>query len=1055
MAKFFIDRPVFAIVLSIIITLIGGVAAVNLPVAQYPQISPPTVSVSATYQSANADVIDQTVAQVIEQQVNGVEGMSLMSSSSSDSGSYSLTVQFESGKDSDTAAVQTQNRVSEATASLPSTVQANGITTRKSAQDMSLIFSLYSEKDTYSTNFLKNYGSIYFLDDIKRVKGVGEVSEFGSDYSMRIWLQPEKMAQLGISVSDVTSAIEKQNVQAAAGTIGQTPVAAQQEFQYTARVKGRLTDIKSFENIILLAKSDGSSIRLKDVARVEMGSKAYTYESLVNGHPGAGFAIKLTSDANALEAIGNVKQVLEEASKKFPAGMQYRITVDTSTFIRESIIEVVKTFGEALLLVVLVVFIFLQSWRATLIPLLAIPVSLVGTFGAFSILGFSINTLTLFAMVLAIGLVVDDAIVVIEAVEHHMRYNGLSPREATYKAMEDVSGPIVAIAFVLASVFIPVAFFGGMMGILYRQFALTLTVSMTLSAIVALSLTPALCALLLKPHDPNAHPGKLGKLLARFTDWFEGLQARYEHSAVKIVLKAKFSLILMPLLLVMAFGLSRFVPSSFVPDEDQGYFITAISLPEATSLNRTSAALKSFTATMLKQPGVSNIMTLSGLDLLGGGAKTNSGVLFVQLTSWEERTKTELQVAGQIASTFKSGAKLQEGTVIAFSPPSLPGLGMVGGFSLMLEDRSGGSLTELDATAQKFIDAAKQRPEIGSITSNFQANTPGYEFEVDREKAEKMGVSVDDVFTALQAFLGGTQVNDFNKFGRTYKVMVQAETPFRSDVDAMRYLYVKNSTNTMVPLNTLITPKKISAPAIITRFNGVKAVKFSGNPATGYSSGQALSALEEVAAQTLPSGYTYAWSGQSREEKISGNRAPIVFGMAILFVFLCLAALYESWTVPFAVLLTVPTTIFGAFMFMSLRGMENSVYMQIGLVMLIGLAAKNAILIVEFAKIRVEKGMPIRQAAVEAAKLRMRPIIMTSFAFIIGCLPLMFASGAGAGARSAMGTTVVGGMALDTMLGIFIIPCLFVVVEEVPQWFKNKFHREEKDQKVTVPPAEP
>ncbi|AIF54231.1 efflux RND transporter permease subunit [Pelosinus sp. UFO1] len=1032
MAQFFIKRPVFAIVLSIIITIIGVTAAVNLPIAQYPQISPPTVSISTTYQGANAEVIDQTVAQIIEQQVNGVEGMSYMSSTSTDSGSYSLNVQFESGINADTAAVQTQNRVSEATSALPSDVQTAGITTRKSSQDMSLIFNLYSDDDTYDVNFLKNYGSIYLLDQIKRVSGVGEVSEFGSDYGMRIWLQPEKMANLGVSITQVTNAITNQNIQAPAGAIGQMPEDSQQEFQYSTRIKGRLSTPKEFGNIIVTAKGDGSFIRIKDIARVELGSKSYTNASMVNGHTSAGFAVKLTSDANALQTIGNVKTVIAKASEKFPVGMQYKIVVDNTEFIRQSMIEVIKSFAEAMLLVLVVVFLFLQSWRATLIPMLAIPVSLLGTFAAFTALGFTINTLTLFAMVLAIGLVVDDAIVVIEAVEHHMRYSGLSPLDATKRAMSEVSGPVVAIAFVLASVFIPVAFFGGMMGILYKQFALTIAVAMALSALIALSLTPALCILLLKPYDSNAHSGMVGKFFEQFNHWFEGRTEKYGNGLIKVISKARLCMVLLVVLSLSIGGLYKLVPTSFVPDEDQGFYITSISLPEAASLNRTTAAMKEFLSKVSSQPGVANVMSITGLDLLGGGSKSSAGAMFVSLDSWEQRKSPQLLVGAQIGQTFMSGSHLPEGSVIAFAPPALPGLGMVGGLTLMLEDQNGGSLDDLDDVSQAFVTAAKERPEIGSISSNFKSDTPGYQFEVDREKAENMGVAVGDVFTALQVFLGGSQVNDFNEFGRTYKVIVQAETAFRSDINATRYLFVKSSSGAMVPLNTLIKPTSINAPATIVRYNGLKAVKISATQASGYSSGQAMTALEEVA-KTLPSGYSYEWSGQSREERLSGSRTPIVFGMAITFAFLCLAALYESWSVPFAVLLTVPVGIFGAFLSQYARNLENSVYMQIALVMLIGLAAKNAILIVEFAKVRVDNGMDIVQAAIEAAKIRLRPIIMTSLAFIIGCVPLAVATGAGAGARNSMGTAVVGGMFTATALGIFLIPVLFVVVEKITE----------------------
>ncbi len=1042
MAKFFIERPVFAIVLSLIITILGVVSAVNLPIAQYPQISPPTVTINANYIGANADVVDQTVAQVIEQQVNGVEGMDYMSSTSTDTGSYSLSIQFESGKNADMASVLSQNRVSEATPALPSSVQSSGVSTRKATSEMALVFSLWSPDDRFTTNFLKNYGTIYLVDDIKRVKGVGDVMAFGSDYSMRIWLQPDKMANLGITAGEVTLAIAAQNKQAAAGSLGKRPNESNQEFQYTAAVKGRLSSIEEFENIIVRSNTDGTLTRLKDIARVEFAGKDYSYDSALDGHTTAGFAIQLTNDANALETIGEVKKVLEEAKKSFPDGLQYQVVVDNTKFVRESMIEVGKTFGEALLLVILVVFIFLQSWRATLIPVLAIPVSLIGTFGAFSLLGFTINTLTMFAMVLAIGLVVDDAIVVVEAVEHHMRYSGLGPKEATKRAMSEVSGPVIAIAFVLAAVFVPVAFFGGMMGVLYKQFALTIAVSMALSALIALSLTPALCTLILKPYDPNAHGGVLARLFSAFNDWFEALIEKYGVGLGKVIYKARTTMLGLLILILLTGVLFTKVPSSFVPDEDQGYYLTSVTLPEAASLNRTIKALTGFSEVVRQQPGVSSAMAVAGFDLLGGGVKPNTGVMFVSLAPWEERQTPQTQVKAEIGQTFGAGAHFSEGNVIAFSPPALPGLGMVGGFTMMLQDRTGGSLEELDAVAQQFVAAAQQRPEIASIASNFKNDTPRYEFEVDRDKAQQLGVAIDDVFTALQAYIGSIQVNDINKFGRTYKVTVQAESQFRDNVDALRYLYVKSSSGTMVPLNTLITAKRTNAPTVITRYNGSKAVKISGNPATGYSSGQALTALEEVAKETLPSGYTYDWSGQSREEKSSGNRAPIVFGMAILFVFLCLAALYESWSVPFAVLLAVPSGLFGAFLFQYVRGLENSVYMQIGLVMLIGLAAKNAILIVEFAKVRADKGMDVVQAALEASKIRLRPILMTSLAFIIGCLPLMIATGAGAGARNAMGTAVVGGMLMATVIGIFLIPVLFVVVEKVV----GKTHKSKPEQ---------
>jgi len=1047
LAKFFIERPIFAIVLSIIITLTGLISAFNLPVAQYPQITPPQVSVTGNYTGANAEVIEQTMAQVIENQVNGTEDMVSMQSTSSDSGSYSLTTKFDLSKNADLATVQTQNRVAQANASLPTAVTTAGLTTRKVSPDNSLIFTLWSPKGTYDSTFLKNYGSIYIVEDLKRIKGVGNVTEYGSDYGMRIWLRPDKMAQMGITGRDVSSAITAQNVQAPAGTIGQRPTSAGQDFQYTARVQGRLAEPEEFEDIIISSKN-GSFIRLKDIGTVAMGNKDYGFQSFLNGEQSAAFAVQLTTDANALETITNVQKALDEASKKFPSDLAHNSVVDNTKFVRESMTEVAKTFAEALILVLLVVFLFLQSWRATLIPMLAIPVSLIGTFGAFLILGFSINTLTLFAMVLAIGLVVDDAIIVIEAVEHHMRYNGLDPKEATKLAMSEVSGPVVAIAFVLASVFIPVAFFGGTTGVLYKQFALTIAVSMALSATVALSLTPALCAMILKPYDPDAHSGWLERFFNSFNHWFEATVERYGRGLSKILKRAALGVVFLIVLLLSTGKLYQLVPTSFVPSEDQGFYITNVSLPEAASANRTASVANKIAEGMRAQPGVVDTIVVQGFDILAGASKANSAIIFTKLAPWDERTEPGLGVQAQIGKNLANSAHIPEANVFSFNAPSLPGIGSVGGFTLMIEDKGGNSIEEMDNISKQFMAAARQRPEIGMIYSTFNIDTPGYSFDVDREKAQQLGVPVSDVFTAIQTFLGGVQVNDFNRFGRTYKVVMQADEKFRSDVEATRFFFVRSSAGVMVPLNTLIKPKPITAPPVIKRFNGYRAIQVGGNPAAGYSSGQVMKALEEVAAQTLPSTYSYEWADQSREEKISGGRAPFVFGLALLFVFLCLAALYESFGIPFAVILSVPTGIFGAFLFQYVRSLQNDVYMQIGMVMLIGLAAKNAILIVEFAKVRVDKGMDAVSAVIEAAKLRLRPIIMTSLAFIIGCMPLVIATGAGAGARNSMGTAVVGGMLAATVLGIFLIPVLFVLIEEgvdmVREYKRRKHYKKHK-----------
>jgi len=1044
-AKFFIERPIFAIVLSIVITLVGLISAFNLPIAQYPQITPPQVSVSANYTGANAEVVEQTIAQLVELQVNGTEDMVSMQSTSSDSGSYSLTAKFDLSKNADMATVQTQNRVAQSNASLPAEVTATGITTRKVSPDNSLIFSLWSPKGSYDSTFLKNYGSIYLIEELKRIKGVGNIMEYGADYGMRIWLQPDKMAQLRLTGSDIASAITTQNVQAPAGTIGQRPSSTQQEFQYTARVQGRLTEPEEFDNIIVSSK-DNNFIRIKDVAKVEMGAKEYGFQSFLNGHQSVAFAVQLTTDANALDTITKVQETLELASKKFPSDVAYYSIVDNTKYVRESMKEVAKTFAEALVLVLLVVFLFLQSWRATLIPMLAIPVSLIGTFAAFMVMGFSINTLTLFAMVLAIGLVVDDAIIVIEAVEYHMRYTGLSPKEATKLAMSEVSGPVVAIAFVLASVFIPVAFFGGTTGVLYKQFALTIAVSMALSAIVALSLTPALCALVLKPHDPNAHSGMLEKFFNKFNNAFDATLEKYGNGLGKLIKRSALGVVFLVVLLLVTGKLFQLVPSSFVPNEDQGYFITSVSLPEAASANRTATVANKIADDMRAQQGVSDTIVIQGYDILAGAAKANSAIIFTKLADWDERKAPGLGVQDQVMKTLANSAHIPEARVTSFNTPSLPGIGTVGGFSMMIQAKGGNTIEEMDQISKEFMAAARQRPEIGMIYSTFGIDTPGYRFEVDREKAEQLGIPVNDVFTALQTFLGGVQINDFNRFGRSYKVVMQAEQKFRNDVDGTRFFFVRSSSGAMVPLNTLLKPQVITAPSSIKRFNGYRAIQVGGNPAAGYSSGQVLAALEEVAAQTLPKDFGYEWTDQSREEKLSAGRAPYVFGFALLFVFLCLAALYESFGIPFAVLFSVPTGIFGAIFFQYVRNLQNDVYMQIGMVMLIGLAAKNAILIVEYAKVRVDKGMDPVAAAIEAAKLRLRPIIMTSLAFIIGCLPLVIATGAGAGARNSMGTAVVGGMLAATILGIFLIPVLFVLIEQgVGSIKKIKRHKKEID----------
>lgn len=1036
MARFFINRPIFAMVIAILITLAGGIAAFKLPVAQYPQITPPQVSVSTIYTGANADVVEKTVAQVIEQQVNGV-GAVAMSSTSADSGRYSMNVKFELGENPDMVTMYTQNRVVQANAGLPQDVQLNGVTTRKVSPDTALYFSLVSPKGDYDSVFLKNYGSINIIDDIRRVKGVGDVGEYGADFGMRIWLKPDKLAQLGITAADVANAIKEQNVQAPAGTIGQLPSLAQQEFQYTASVQGRLVTEEDFQKIILRSKSDGSAIHLGDVATIELSSRDNTFKSSFNGQDSVVFAVQLTTEANALETIAGVRAVIEDAAKRFPPGMEYKILTDNTKYIRESLEKVFRTFVEALILVMIIVYLFLQSWRATLIPMLAVPVSLIGTFGAFVLLGFSINTLTLFAMVLAIGLVVDDAIIVVEAVEHHMRHSGLNPKEATIRAMDEVSGPVIAIAFVLASVFIPVAFFGGTTGVLYKQFALTIAVSMALSALVALSLTPAMCSLVLKPYHGEARTGVIGRFFDWFNNWFDRLTEQYSEGVRHSIRRAGLWGVGLAVICILCVSMLRIIPSTFVPNEDQGFMMSVVSLPEAASMNRTRAVAQQVGEIYRSLPGMENTMEIAGFDILAGGQKSNGAMVIAATKPWAERTTPDTQLNSLIGQAMAKVSSIPEATVFAFNPPSLPGIGSVGGLTFMIQDRGGSTLEEINNVSQQFIAAARQRPELGMAQSSFRANTPAYRYEIDREKAKALGIPVQDIFTTLQTFLGGVPVNDFNRFGRTYKVVLQAEPEFRADADATRFFYVRNSAGAMVPLNTLVTPAVTSGQTLIKRFNGYPAMQINATTAAGYSSGQAMQALEEIAAQVLPKTFTYEWADLSREEKLASGNTKTIFGFALLFVFLCLAALYESWNIPFAVLLSVPTGVLGSVLFQYARGLENSIYMQIGLVMLIGLSAKNAILIVEWAKVRTDKGMAPVQAAIEAAKLRLRPILMTSFAFILGCIPLMLSTGAGAAARTALGTTVVGGMLLATILGIFLVPVLFVVIEYSAAKFKS------------------
>lgn len=1030
MARFFIDRPVFAIVLAIIITLLGTIAGFSLPIAQYPNITKPRISVNTNYVGASADIVEKAVAQTIEQKVSGVENMLNMSSVSTSSGEYVLNVEFNLEKNADIASVEVQNRVSQATSSLPSEVSGYGVTTAKESAETIMYFCLYSPKNTYDAMFLRTYADANFLDAVKRVKGVSTVGEYGPEYAVRIWLNPEKMAQLGVTVTDVSNAIKTQNIQAAVGSIGNRPTVDKQERTYSASAQGRLNTPEEFGNVIIRS-NNGDNLKLKDIATIKEGPRNDLIVSKLNGGDSVVFPVSLTSDANAIETVKNIREVLKDAESRFPDDMKLIVIQDNTQFITESLEKVAHTFVEALILVILVVFMFLGSWRATLIPILAVPVSLVGTFASFVILGFTINTLTAFAMILAIGLVVDDAIVVVEAVEHHIQENGMSPKEATYRAMNEVSGPVVAIAFVLSAVFIPVAFTGGTVGELYKQFAITISVSMMLSAIVALSLTPALCSLILVKKE-EAPKGFIGKAVKAFDDWFARTLAKYVKNVEGCIRKSKLILTCLVVVVICIGFLAKATPTGFVPNEDQGMTAVSIALPEGASSNRTQQIMAGLAQNMRKLPGVKNVMEVSGIDILSMGQKANAGMAVVTMEDYSKRSNSVQDVIPMI---FGMGAQIPDATVMAFQPPSLPGASSTGTLSLYLMNLGGEDVNTMGERANEFLAACRKRPEIGMLYTTLNTNTPMYQFEVDRDKAQSLNVPVSTVYSALQAFLGGNEINDINNFGRTWKVVMQADEKYRTGVEDMRYFFVRSNDGKSIPLNTLVKPTPKNSSVVMTRFNGASAIMISGDPASGYSSGQAMAAIEEVAKQVLPNTYTYEWTGQSLDEIEAGSRSTQIFIISLIFVFLCLAALYESWTIPLAVLLSVPSAVFGCFLVQYARGLQNDVYMQIGLITLIGLAAKNAILIVEYAKMNMEQGMDVVHAAVEAAHVRLRPILMTSFAFILGCLPLAIATGPGAGARVSMGNAVVGGMTIATLFGIFLIPVLFVVVE---RFFSHK-----------------
>jgi len=1026
MSRFFIHRPVFAGVIAIVIVLAGLVAAKLLAVAQYPEIAPPTVLITTSYPGASAETLTKTVAAPIEEQLSGLERLSYFSSTASSTGALSITITFEPGSNVDQAVFNVNNRVNIALPRLPDEVRRNGIIVQKRSFDILNVVTLSSTKGTRDTLFLSNYASINLVDELKRLPGLADVTVFGArDYSMRVWLNTENMARLGVTPSDVAGALRAQNAQYAAGKIGTEPAPAGQAVVYTVTATGRLVDPEQFGDIVVRAAFNnagpGGVLRLRDIARIELGALNYDTYNTIDGKPAIGMATFLQPGANALEVAQLVRNRMAELKAGFPDDVEYAIPFDTTRFVDASIKEVTKTIFEAALLVLAVVFLFLQTWRATLIPMIAVPVSLIGAFAGLWAVGFTINTLTLFALVLAIGIVVDDAIVVLENVERLMRENQMPAFEAALEAMREVSGAVVAIVLVLCAVFVPVAFLGGIAGQLYRQFALTLTFAVVISGFMALTLTPALCALLMKPGEHQS------RLFAPFNRGFAWLTRRFLWAVNLALAHRVASLIAFVMVLAMTGGLFLRIPGSFVPPEDQGYIFATLQLPDGATLERTRKMADDMVKIISANSGVQNTIGIIGFDLIGGGNKSNAATMFVPLKEWDERgANTAPLIARDIV---QKGAGLRDGLALAFNPAAIRGIGTAGGFEVYLQARSNPDPARLYQVTQQFLAALSKHPQLAGINSFYRPTVPQLKVEVDREKAISLGVPVQDVFDALSSTMAALYVNDFNKFGRTFRVQVQADAPFRSQPEDLGAVYVRSTTTReMIPLKALIRTSSLIGPEQLERFNGFLAAKVLGGGRPGVSSGEAIKAVEAVAAATLPEGYTISWTGQAFQERRTGRQSAIAFGLALVMVFLILAALYERWLLPLAVVLAVPFAVWGALGFVAARGLENDIYFQIGLVVLIGLAGKNAILIVEFAQQGFLEGKSAIEAALTAARLRFRPIIMTSLAFVLGVLPLMFSSGAGAGARRSMGTGVVGGMLAATFIATLFVPLFFAVV---------------------------